>query len=90
MGDIRDSGQLAVLQDVLANASGGAATAAAISPETNIKSLGINSLKFIMVMLDIEGRLGRRLFNAQNIGTLETVDDLWQLTLMQQERVETK
>lgn len=38
--------------------------------------LGIDSLAFIMLVLDVEQALGRPVFNMETIGKLRTVGDL--------------
>ena len=47
-----------------------------------LTDIGIDSLKFIMLVLEIENQLGRTIFNMESIGELRTVDDL--LNLVQQ------
>jgi len=47
-----------------------------------LTDMGIDSLKFIMLVLEIENQLGRTIFNMESIGELRTVDDL--LNLVQQ------
>jgi acyl carrier protein len=49
----------------------------AIRPEMLInQELGIDSLKFIRLILDVEGRAGRKIFNVETIATIKTVGDL--------------
>jgi acyl carrier protein len=79
MTNPNDDRLLEVLREVLSRASGEQMAPVSIEPEMTIKGLGIDSLKFIMVMLEIEQRIGRRVFNAENIGAMETVDDMWTL-----------
>jgi acyl carrier protein len=79
MADTIDDGPLQLLREVLARASREKVAPSSIDPDTTLKGLGIDSLKFIMVMLDVEKKLGRRVFNAANIGAMETVRDMWNL-----------
>jgi acyl carrier protein len=41
--------------------------------------LGLDSLKFIVAVLDIEQRLNRRIFDVDNVGQLTTVGDILRL-----------
>jgi acyl carrier protein len=44
-----------------------------------LADLGIDSLKFIVVVLDIEQRLKRHIFDVENVGELRTVGDILSL-----------
>lgn len=68
-----------VIRRVLAGNSGGRFTAEAIELRTRVKDLGIDSLKFIMVVLAIEEALGRKVFEVGNLAGVETVADLCRL-----------
>lgn len=43
------------------------------------EDLGIGSLKFIRLILEIETSVGRRVFNVENIAAVKTVNDLYAL-----------
>lgn len=47
-----------------------------LGPDETLLDLGIDSLKFIVVILEIEERLQRKVFNIENIGKLRTVGDM--------------
>lgn len=50
----------------------------AIRPEMLINhDLGIDSLKFIRLILDVESKAGRRIFNVETIAGIKTVGDLY-------------
>jgi len=53
--------------------------ARALEPACEMADIGIDSLKFIMVVLDIEQHLNRRVFDVGNVGGLRTVGDLIEL-----------
>lgn len=42
----------------------------------SLTDLGIDSLAFIMLVLDVEQVLGRSVFNIETVGKLRTVGDL--------------
>ncbi len=49
-----------------------------IRPEMLIHAeLGIDSLKFIRLILEVEARAGRTIFNVETIAAIKTVDDLY-------------
>lgn len=48
----------------------------ALGADETLLDLGIDSLKFIVVILEIEERLQRKVFNIENIGKLRTVGDM--------------
>ena len=50
------------------------------SREDLLADLGISSLKFIMMMLEIQQVSGRKIFDIDTIGNLKTVGDLVALT----------
>lgn len=43
------------------------------------EDLGIGSLKFIRLVLEVETTVGRRIFNVENIAAVKRVDDLYAL-----------
>jgi len=49
-------------------------------PEVVLADVGINSLKFIMVLLEVEQVSGRKVMDMNKIGTLKTVGDVLALT----------
>ena len=52
--------------------------AADIRPEMSInQDLGIDSLKFIRLILDLEAGAGRRIFDVETIASVKTVGDLY-------------
>jgi acyl carrier protein len=49
-----------------------------IRPEMSInQDLGIDSLKFIRLILDVEAGAGRRIFDVETIASIKTVGDLY-------------
>jgi acyl carrier protein len=44
-----------------------------------VQDLGIDSLNFIRLILEIESRVGRRVFNVETIASIKTVGDLYNL-----------
>ena len=73
--------EAALIRTVLADNSGGRQTADSLTPSLNLASLGIDSLKFIMVILEIEAKLGRKIFNLANVGSARTVGELLSVVL---------
>jgi acyl carrier protein len=65
--------QIAVLDILARHAHCTPAEAHASIP---LSDLGIDSLKFIMVILEVEQRLKRPVFGLDNVGQLRTVGDL--------------
>lgn len=55
--------------------------ASTLAIDEALVDLGIDSLKFIMLILDIEQALCRPVFNIENIGELHNVDDLLAMAL---------
>lgn len=53
---------------------------AKLAPEVVLADLGINSLKFIMVLLEIEKVSGKKVMDINKIGKLKTVGDVLALT----------
>jgi acyl carrier protein len=43
------------------------------------QDLGIDSLNFIRMILEVESRIGRKIFDVQNIAGIKTVGDLYAL-----------
>jgi acyl carrier protein len=43
------------------------------------EDLGIDSLQFIRLILEVETRVGRKMFDVETIANLKTVDDLYGL-----------
>ncbi len=54
--------------------------AATLSPEDVLADVGVNSLKFIMVLLEIEQVTGKKVMDINKIGKLKTVGDVLALT----------
>ncbi len=49
-----------------------------IRPEMSInQDLGVDSLKFIRLILDVEAGAGRRIFDVETIASVKTVGDLY-------------
>lgn len=51
-------------------------TPADIDASSGLLDVGLDSLKFIVAVLDIEQRLNRRIFDVENVGQLRTVGDI--------------
>ena len=49
-------------------------------PNVVLADVGINSLKFIMVLLEIEQVSGKKVMDMNKIGNLKTVSDVLALT----------
>lgn len=43
------------------------------------EDLGVDSLQFIRLILEIESSIGRKVFNVETIANLKTVNDLYEL-----------
>ncbi len=43
------------------------------------EDLGVDSLQFIRLILEIESGVGRKVFNVETIANLKTVNDLYEL-----------
>jgi acyl carrier protein len=54
-------------------------SAAKLSPTDALSDLGVDSLKFIVVILEIEQCLNRSIFDIGNVGELRTVGDILEL-----------
>jgi acyl carrier protein len=54
----------------------------AIDAASELTDLGIDSLKFIVVVLEIEQRLDRGIFDIDNVGQLRTVGDILDLAAL--------
>lgn len=52
---------------------------AALVEDDALNDLGIDSLKFIVMILEIEERVQRHIFDIKNIGKLRTVGDMLSL-----------
>jgi acyl carrier protein len=52
---------------------------AGLNADTVLSDLGIDSLKFIVVILEIEQRLNRHIFDIQNVGQIRSVGDILKL-----------
>jgi acyl carrier protein len=69
--------QLTVRQ-VLANLNPGGLGLDQIYSEMSIgQDLGIDSLNFIRLILEVESRVGRKIFEVQTIAGIKTVGDLY-------------
>ena len=66
---------LTVLQ-VVAAGTGGRYTPESLPGDALLKDIGIDSLKFIVMVLELETKLKRKVFNAENLGRTRTLDDL--------------
>lgn len=53
---------------------------ATLTRERVLADVGINSLKFIMVLLEIEQATGKKVMDINKIGQLKTVGDVLALT----------
>jgi acyl carrier protein len=53
---------------------------ATLTPDRVLADTGINSLKFIMVLLEIEQVSGKKVMDINKIGQLKTVGDILALT----------
>jgi acyl carrier protein len=71
------STQQAVLEVVAKHAQ---CDVAKLLPDVVLADLGINSLKFIMVLLEIEQVSGKKVMDINKIGKLKTVADVLALT----------
>jgi acyl carrier protein len=68
---------LEITRGILAKNAGGRFSAAAIRDDLRLaQDLGIDSLKFILVILELEEQLGRKIFDVDNVKRLTTVGDL--------------
>ncbi len=66
-----------VVSEILSRASDRRRAAEDVVPDLRLKDdLGVDSLKFITVMLDIEEELDRHIFKVENIPCIITVGDL--------------
>lgn len=63
-----------IILDIVARAA--QRPAGTLQPADNLTDLGIDSLAFIMLVLDVEQALGRQAFNMETVGQLRTVGDL--------------
>ena len=71
---------MSIRQDVIAVlAKHAQCDAAKIAPENSLADIGINSLKFIVVLLEIEKVTGRKMMEMDKIGKLKTVGDVFAL-----------
>lgn len=43
------------------------------------EDLGVDSLQFIRLILEVETRVGRKIFDVETIANLKTVNDLYEL-----------
>ncbi len=69
-----------IIKDILVNICG-KTTPNEISDKMLIKEeLGIDSLKFIRLIMEVEIKLGKQFFNVDNIGSLKRVEDLYHVS----------
>ncbi|WP_151637997.1 acyl carrier protein [Noviherbaspirillum aerium] len=68
------SEQKNIILDIVARAA--QRPADTLQPADSLTDLGIDSLAFIMMVLDVEQALGRPAFNMETVGQLRTVGDL--------------
>jgi len=68
------SEQQNIILDIVARAA--QRPAGTLQPADSLNDLGIDSLAFIMMVLDVEQALGRPVFNIETVGQLRTVGDL--------------
>jgi acyl carrier protein len=68
--------QIAVLEMLAQHAQ---CAVADIDPADALIALGIDSLRFIVVILEIEQRLNRSVFDIENVGNLRKVGDILDL-----------
>jgi acyl carrier protein len=54
-------------------------TAGALMPEQSLGDIGIDSLKFIVLVLEIEQGLEKKIFDVDNVARLRTVGDVLRL-----------
>lgn len=54
---------------------------AGLNADTVLSDLGIDSLKFIVVILEIEQRLNRHIFDIENVGQIRSVGDILKLAI---------
>jgi acyl carrier protein len=66
---------------MVANNTGGRYTEESLSGSMRLKDIGIDSLKFIVMILEIETRLGRKIFNVANLAGAQTLDDLTRVVI---------
>lgn len=67
-----------IINSVLYEVSSDIDSASQLSEDLMLyEDLGIDSLQFIRLILEVEDKLGRKIFNADNIGNIVTVKDLY-------------
>lgn len=47
-----------------------------ITPESALEAIGIDSLKFIVSLLEIQRAIGREILNVEIVGNIKTVADV--------------
>jgi acyl carrier protein len=52
-----------------------------LNADTVLSDLDIDSLKFIVVILEIEQRLNRDIFDIENVGQIRSVGDILKLAI---------
>jgi acyl carrier protein len=65
-----------LIRKVVATSSGGRHTEESLAGSMTLKDIGIDSLKLIVMILEIETKLGRKIFNVANLAGTRTLDDL--------------
>lgn len=73
--------EAALVRRIVAASSGGRHTPESLSGSMSLKDAGIDSLKLIVMILEIETKLRRKIFNADNLGKMRTLDDLLRVAL---------
>jgi acyl carrier protein len=68
--------EVALVRRIVAASSGGRHTPESLSGSMSLKDAGVDSLKLIVMILEIETKLRRKIFNADNLGKMHTLDDL--------------
>lgn len=66
-------------RDILARLAGGRPANLIEGRMSLIKDLGIESLQFIRLVLEVEEAVGRKVFDVESLARIGTVDDLYEI-----------
>jgi acyl carrier protein len=55
-----------------------------IMPASSLEEMGVDSLQFILILLEIQKALGRDILTVDNVGSIKTVGDI--ISLVRQPR----
>lgn len=68
-----------IVRSIIAASAEPPLDASALKDDDALNALGIDSLKFMLVVIDVEQQLGRPIFKVEDVPSISTVKDIVKL-----------